>query len=290
MFKQVKRPDDQLMLQLTPILQEANRMLREEYQDYVDGSEFNIEKKQDDSPVTQADLRVNAYITQQLQQLEPFYPLISEEGQFEDRHSWSSCWLLDPLDGTKEFINKRAQFTINLSLVEAGRTVFSVIAVPCESRIYMGYIDSLPWRYDTAHNEWYRYEHMVLPEIETVHLGLSHRSKNPKYQKFAEIIEQQYVVERKEAGSAYKFCMMLEQKIDIYPRFHPTSEWDTSAGQGLLESIGGGLVDLKGRAFLYNQRHTLLNGGFIAYTNPELGKLAMHTLAKLEQDLNAKPQ
>lgn len=93
-----------------------------------------------------------------------------------------------------------------------------------------------------------------------VQIGLSHSSKNPKYQKFIEPIEKIRTVIRREAGSAYKFCMMLEGEIDIYPRFHPTSEWDTSSGQGLLESIGGGLLTLTGKPFEYNQRDTVLNG------------------------------
>ncbi|MPN52861.1 hypothetical protein SDC9_200524 [bioreactor metagenome] len=80
------------------------------------------------------------------------------------------------------------------------------------------------------------------------------------------------------AGSAYKFCMMLEGKVDIYPRFHPTSEWDTSAGQCLIERIGGGLVDFKGRPFVYNQRESLLNGGFIAFRNIEMINLAFQAL------------
>ena len=80
------------------------------------------------------------------------------------------------------------------------------------------------------------------------------------------------------AGSAYKFCMILEDKVDIYPRFHPTCEWDTSAGQCLLERIGGGLVNLQGKSFLYNQRDTLLNAGFIAYKNEYMKNLAFQAL------------
>lgn len=286
MFKRVAEPQDQLMLQLVKIVRVANQMLREEYQNYVQGSSFNVIQKQDDSPVTQADLRVNAYLTAQLQQLQPYYPLLSEEGQHEQRHDWDSCWLLDPLDGTKEFLNKREQFTINLSLIQQGKTVFSLIAVPCESRIYLGYLDQLPYRVETELNEWLQYEHPQELPVQALQLGLSHRSKNPKYVRFAEILSERVDVLKKESGSAYKFCMMLEHRIDVYPRFHPTSEWDTSSGQGLLESIGGGLVDLKGQAFLYNQRDTLLNGGFIAFTNATYKHLALEAFAQLKTEAN----
>ncbi|NUF12575.1 3'(2'),5'-bisphosphate nucleotidase CysQ family protein, partial [Acinetobacter oleivorans] len=113
-----------------------------------------------------------------------------------------------------------------------------------------------------------------------IQIGLSHGSKNPKYQRFIQPIEKEHNIIRREAGSAYKFCMMLEGEIDIYPRFHPTSEWDTSSGQGLLESIGGGLLTLDGKPFEYNQRHTVLNKGFIAFRDQESKKIAFEALAQ----------
>ena len=110
-------------------------------------------------------------------------------------------------------------------------------------------------------------------------MGLSQSSQGrSKYAEYLDILKQQVEVVEFKAGSAYKFCMMLEGKVDIYPRFHPTSEWDTSAGQCLIERIGGGLVDLQGRPFLYNQRDNLLNGGFIAFKNIEMKKLAFQAL------------
>ena len=103
----------------------------------------------------------------------------------------------------------------------------------------------------------------------------------PLYAEYLDILKRDVEVVALKAGSAYKFCMMLEGKVDIYPRFHPTCEWDTSAGQCLIERIGGGLVDFKGRPFLYNQRDSLLNGGFIAFRNIELKKLAFLALAQM---------
>ena len=100
----------------------------------------------------------------------------------------------------------------------------------------------------------------------------------PKYAEYLEILKQKVSIAEFKAGSAYKFCMILEGKVDIYPRFHPTSEWDTSAGQCLVERIGGGVVDFKGRPFLYNQRDSLLNGGFIAFRNIDMKELAFQAL------------
>jgi len=280
MFITTTRPTDALIEQLLPILEEASQILLQEYQSYSAGYEFTIQEKHDDSPVTQADLKVNSFLLNRLAQITPELPVLSEESDYSARHDWTSCWMLDPLDGTKEFIHERDEFTINLSLIEGHETVFSVIVVPCEQVVYLGYLKDLPFKYSFSQQQWYQYQKTPYSTQAPVQIGLSHSSKNPKYQKFIHPIEKSRTVIRREAGSAYKFCMMLEGEIDIYPRFHPTSEWDTSSGQGLLESIGGGLLTLKGSPFEYNQRDTILNGGFIAFRDQESKKIAFEALAQ----------
>lgn len=281
MFITTQAPQDSQILKLVPILATASQILLEEYQNYCAGSEFKIDKKSDHSPVTQADLRVNQYLIAELARICPNIPVLSEENDHTERHAWSTCWMLDPLDGTKEFIHQRDEFTINLSLIENHQTVFSVIAVPVEQVVYMGYLTELPYKYSFADQTWERYSKFKDAATDAVQVGLSHSSKNPKYQQFIEHIEIENPVIRREAGSAYKFCMMLEGEIDIYPRFHPTSEWDTSAGQGLLESIGGGLLSLDLLPFTYNQRNTVLNQGFIAYRNAENQTIAFNALGNV---------
>ena len=281
MFRASQGPADHLMLKLVPLLEHASQILLEEYQVYSAGGEFNIQNKTDQSPVTQADLKVNHYILEQLALLTPDIPVLSEESDYSDRHQWDVCWLLDPLDGTKEFIHERDEFTINLSLIRQHKTVFSAIAVPCEQRVYMGYLEQLPYRYQFSQQQWYQYQ-TTQPDYQQVQVGLSHNSKDPRYQQFMDDIARTYPVVRREAGSAYKFCMMLEGEIDVYPRFHPTSEWDTSAGQGLLESIGGGLLSLNGQPFRYNARSTVLNQGFIAFTNALSRQFALEALSQVE--------
>ncbi|EPF6235186.1 3'(2'),5'-bisphosphate nucleotidase CysQ [Acinetobacter baumannii] len=280
MFITTTRPNDALIEQLLPILEEASQILLQEYQNYSAGYEFTIQEKHDDSPVTQADLKVNRFLLKHLAEITPELPVLSEESDYSARHAWSSCWMLDPLDGTKEFIHERDEFTINLSLIEGRETIFSVIVVPCEQVVYLGYLKDLPFKYSFNQQQWYQYQKTPYSTQAPVQIGLSHSSKNPKYQKFIEPIEKIRTVIRREAGSAYKFCMMLEGEIDIYPRFHPTSEWDTSSGQGLLESIGGGLLTLTGKPFEYNQRDTVLNGGFIAFRDQESKKIAFEALAQ----------
>ncbi|MDM1247544.1 3'(2'),5'-bisphosphate nucleotidase CysQ [Acinetobacter sp. R933-2] len=281
MFIKTQAPQDEQILKLVPILAQATQILLEEYQNYCAGREFNIHEKDDHSPVTQADLRVNAFLLQQLAILTPHIPVLSEENDHSERHHWTECWLLDPLDGTKEFIHERDEFTINLSLIQNHQTVFSLIAVPTEQVMYVGYLTEPPYKYSFSQQTWLRYSKFKDIANDAIQVGLSHSSKNPKYQQYIDYIEQETPVIKREAGSAYKFCMMLEGEIDIYPRFHPTSEWDTSAGQGLLESIGGGLVSLKAQAFTYNQRATVLNDGFIAYRDQENQKIALAALTNV---------
>lgn len=278
MFTSTTAPTKELFSQLIPILTQANQILIEEYQRYCTGQQFYIEEKGDTSPVTQADLRVNTYLVNALHALTPHIPVLSEESDYSERHLWQTCWLLDPLDGTREFIAKRDQFTINLSLIQKHQTLFSLISVPCEQVIYMADDQHLPYKYDISQHKWLQYAPTLRQAKTHLNIATSHQSINPAYPKFMSYIEQFYPVRRIEAGSAYKFCMMLEGLIDIYPRFHPTAEWDTSAGQGLLEQIGGGLFALNQKPFLYNQRDTLLNNGFIAITDMNLYDLAFQAL------------
>ena len=281
MFITTQAPQDQQILSLVPILAVASKILLEEYQNYCAGREFKINEKDDHSPVTQADLKVNEYLMSELKRLTPDIPVVSEESDYSARHAWLTCWILDPLDGTKEFIHQRDEFTINLSLIENHQTTFSVIVVPTEQVMYIGYLTELPYKYSFAEKIWERFCKFKSVETDAIQVGLSHSSKNPKYQHYIDYIEQENPVIKREAGSAYKFCMMLEGEIDIYPRFHPTSEWDTSSGQGLLESIGGGLVSLDAVPFSYNRRETVLNEGFIAFRDKDLERIALEALSNI---------
>ncbi len=279
MFKTTTAPQDPMILQLLPIVTQACEILREEYQRYCSGADFDIEHKSDDSPVTQADFRANHYITQALSQVSDL-PLLSEEGLKSERMQWQKFWLLDPLDGTKEFLHKRPEFTINLSLVDGSITTFAVLAIPGEYSAYICPLKGQPLKYDMQTESWFEYTDAKIEE--PVQIGLSQSARHkPEYGQYLEALGHLCDYSTYHAGSAYKFCMMLEDKVDIYPRFHPTCEWDTSAGQCLIERIGGGLVDFKGRPFIYNQRETLLNGRFIAYKNNAMKQLALKALQQM---------
>lgn len=303
MFKTVEAPKSAWWLPILPILTQASNVLKQEYQNYCAGGSFNIERKGDESPVTQADHRVNSYLMQALNHWRPDIAILSEEGCHAKRHSWAQCWMLDPLDGTKEFIAKRDEFTINLSLINGHDTVFAAIVVPCLNVLYLCDAAQPALKYDLLTQQFAVYTGFAAQSsqlglhtantskpsnhVVTLKVGLSHNNRSAQYNTYLEgLTQRKQPFERIEAGSAYKFCLMLEGLIDLYPRFHPTCEWDTSAGQALLESIGGGLYSLKAEPFRYNLRSTLLNDGFMAVVNPAVYQLAFEVLAEMQQAKN----
>lgn len=289
----------QNLQQLSRILQQASAIIVAEYERYQRGGQFQIKRKSDNSPVTQADLKAHRFISQALAELTPKLPLLSEEGEHNERHQWQRFWMLDPLDGTKEFIDQTGEFTINLSLIKNGESVISAIAVPLMSKLYI--VEKivknnheerqLPYRYQwnaQGQTELFQFHHDSSKndskKDKSIRIAMSRRpERSLRYQEFLDFLTSQNISYHKvNAGSAYKFCMMIEGEIDLYPRFHPTSEWDTSAGQGLLQSIGGEVFDLSHRPFRYNQRTSLLNGQFIALRDVRDWILFSHYMENLE--------
>lgn len=259
------------LYQLCQILQQASQIIQVQYAMYQQGDTFDIQHKEDESPVTQADLLSNEFLIQKLKEYYPLIPVLSEENEHFARHTWAEYWLIDPLDGTKEFINKTGEFTINLSLMREGNAIISALAVPMQQVVYIGEEGHLPFRWSWGMEETVaQYTHDLGAFVQrtntVLNIAMSRRpQRSGHYADFLAFLDRNAIsYEKVAAGSAYKFCLMLEGKIDLYPRFHPTSEWDTAAGQGLLQSIGGEVLALSGKPFLYNQRQTLLNHAFIA--------------------------
>jgi 3'(2'), 5'-bisphosphate nucleotidase len=257
----------QKLQSLCLILQQASTLLKQEFQHYCDGAVFEIEQKSDQSPVTQADLKVNAFLQAQLHQFSAL-PILSEEDSTQHHQHWQQFWLLDPLDGTKEFLHHKHDFCINLSLIDRGVSVISAIAVPMQHRIYIAAQGQLPfrcqWFADQPALHWTQYQQPTAMSG-PLRIALSPRADSAPYQDFLNFLAQQQLpYQTLEVGSAYKFCLMLESQVDVYPRFHPTYEWDTAAGQGLLESIGGTVVNLQQQPLIYNQSAQLLNPSFMA--------------------------
>lgn len=232
----------------------------------VYNTDFQVDYKDDNSPLTKADRLSHEIIIEGLTSAFPDIPIISEEsGQQEDyktRAKWSSFWLVDPLDGTKEFIKKNGEFTVNIALIENSYPVMGVIYVPVTGVLYYASKSGGAWRRTSRVSENSGDEQIhakkILPDTPVVIVSSrSHPSK--ELEKYLELFSIESVIS---AGSSLKFCFVAEGKADIYPRLGPTMEWDTAAGQAIVEEAGGKVLDMDGRRFIYN-KESLKNGHFI---------------------------
>jgi 3'(2'), 5'-bisphosphate nucleotidase len=266
-----------LLTAVIAIAQQAGELLTVFYNNHLQSS-INIETKNDQSPVTAADIASHEFIESALQALTPDIPVLSEESaDVSERRQWQRFWLVDPLDGTREFIKKTGEFTVNIALVEAGQVLLGVIGVPLKQQVYAASHNlashvnqpKMAYRVDRDGSQHPLSAYRVLDK--KLNTAMSRNSSRPQYAEYQnQLTLAGFEFDTINAGSAYKFCLMVDGDIDLYPRLHPTSEWDTASGQCLLEVVGGALVDLTGRPFLYNQRDRLLNGGFIAVIDRDL--------------------
>lgn len=250
----------ELLDKLVDAAREAGRAILAVY-----SSGFEVSYKPDRSPVTTADRQSHEIINERLTKLSPHIPLLSEEGKdinYAARRGWKEFYLIDPLDGTKEFISGNGEFTVNIALIRDSRPVAGVIYVPVEDVMYyalkghgayMTKGDGPPRRISVSAGTG--------PEGLIVVASRSHAS-----QALEDFLRNLKVKERVSRGSSLKFCLVAEGKADIYPRLGPTWEWDTAAGHAILEEAGGRVVDLKGRALIYN-KESLKHEGFIAMGN-----------------------
>jgi 3'(2'), 5'-bisphosphate nucleotidase len=259
----------------------AGELLTVFYNNHLQSS-IDVQTKDDTSPVTAADMAAHDLIEAALHALTPDIPVLSEESaDVSERRLWQRFWLVDPLDGTREFIRKTGEFTVNIALVEAGQVILGILGVPLKQQVYAA--AHALGADQTHHNSPLRVafrinadgsKHPLRPHpISAKHLNtaMSRRQQPPRYEAYQQqLIQAGWALSIINAGSAYKFCMMVDGNIDLYPRLHPTSEWDTAAGQCLLEVVGGAIVDLNGKPFRYNQRAELLNGSFIAVIDQAL--------------------
>ncbi|WP_421918758.1 3'(2'),5'-bisphosphate nucleotidase CysQ [Marinifilum sp.] len=229
---------------------------------------FEVQLKSDDTPLTIADQKAHDAIVSVLCKLE--IPILSEEGEhqtFEERQKWKQCWIVDPLDGTKEFIKRNDEFTINIALVDDGIPLSGLIYVPVYQQLYFADNELGAYRMDqiTSWNndlDWLIRNAVKLPEEKSgnetiVVSSRSHMNKETK--QFIENLKQ----EKKEfklvsRGSSLKLCMVAEGKADIYPRFGPIMEWDVAAGHAIVSASGGKILEFNTNQELrYNKRNLM---------------------------------
>ncbi|MBN8263998.1 MAG: 3'(2'),5'-bisphosphate nucleotidase CysQ [Xanthomonadales bacterium] len=229
--------------------------------------EAAIRQKDDRSPLTAADLASHRCIVDGLAELTPGLPVLSEESatvEIAARRGWQRFWLVDPLDGTREFIKRNGEFTVNIALVEAGVAVFGVIQQPVTGALWYGVPGGGAFRRTEGGDLALRTR---VPAARPLRVAASRSHRDARTQALLDALPAH---ETLACGSSLKFCRIAAGEIDLYPRFGPTSEWDTAAGQAILEAAGGAVLDPRGRPFRYNQREGLLNGDFVALGDPAL--------------------
>jgi 3'(2'), 5'-bisphosphate nucleotidase len=230
-------------------------------------TDFDVETKDDESPLTKADLAAHRIIAAGLQELTPDVPLLSEESvppDFPTRAGWPRYWLVDPLDGTKEFINRNGEFTVNIALIEGHRPVFGVVAVPAQGTVYCGDLrDGTAFKQGQGGTEPLRGR--PLNEREPVVVVASRSHGGERLERYLEQLGQQFAgVSRTPVGSSLKLCILAEGRADLYPRLGPTSEWDIAAAHAVLEAAGGAVWAVDGSPILYNAKESFLNPEFFA--------------------------
>lgn len=201
--------------------------------------DIQVERKDDDSPLTKADLAAHHVITESLKELTPDIPVISEEGgipDYSERKLWDSYWLVDPLDGTKEFIKKNGEFTVNIALIENGEPVIGVLHIPAKKSTYFGQKSVGSFKVNPEGNKTRIFSSIPKKnQPVTIVTSRSHGSSDTKER----VEEMGFKVAREvAAGSSLKFCLVAEGVADVYPRFGPTMEWDTAAGDAVYRYSG----------------------------------------------------
>lgn len=233
----------------------------------VYNSGFTVDRKDDNSPVTAADTAANTVITDTLTRLTPEVPIISEEQPlpaWQRRRHWSRYWLLDPLDGTREFIRRNGQFAVNIALIEDGRPALGIVHAPTDGRSWFGG-PGIGAFLETRNGSRSALASSVRPSPPYRIVVGRNRPRPHVREMLARLPEHELL----HYGSSIKICLIAEGKADIFPRLGPISEWDLAAPQAILEAAGGGVLDLKRLApLVYNQRASLTLRDVIAVGDP----------------------
>ena len=247
---------DKLIESLLNLSEEAGRAILGVY----DGP-IKVTVKADDSPLTQADQAAHRLIEQALAQLTPEWPLVSEESSPEQQQlrTMTPCyWLVDPLDGTKEFIQRNGEFTVNLALICGGAPIFGVVHVPVQGLTYWGGASLGAWRRSDRGIQAIRGRAPIAGEPLQVVGSRSH--SNQQTQAYLATLGEYELIS---VGSSLKFCLLAEGRAHLYPRLAPTCEWDTAAAQAILEGAGGRVETLEGTPLRYSKAE-ILNPSFVA--------------------------
>ena len=231
-------------------------------------TEFSVEMKENKSPLTEADKVSNKIILDELKKQFPEIPFISEETKamdYSERKNWNHCWLIDPIDGTKEFIKKNGEFTVNIALVENGEPTLGVVYAPALKKMWSAKTGEGSFLINESGERIQLKKGIDYKTLNKVRVIGSRSHMSEETEKFI----QQLKAEGKEidfvsAGSSIKFCLLADGSADVYPRFAPTMEWDTAAGHAVLLIAGGSVTETSSLKPLHYNKQNLLNPFFLA--------------------------
>ncbi len=247
---------------LLPIVARAGEAIMRVYD-----AGFTVQHKPDNSPLTLADLESQRVIIEGLKRLTPNIPILSEESAqapWSERRGWGELWVVDPLDGTREFVKRNGEFTINIALVVEHEPLMGVVSAPAQRLLYWGAAGTGAFsRHEGAAQTPIR----VAPPAVPIRVVRSRSHASPQTAAYLARLEPHVTMG---IGSSLKFGLIAEGSAEIYPRFGPTSEWDTAAGQALLEAAGGHVTRMDGHRLRYNCRESLLNDSFVAFSDPSV--------------------
>ena len=249
--------DQELLRAAVRIAVDAGKVVLRHY-----GKESPVDYKADDSPLTLADRASHELIVEALRDLTPDIPVLSEESgeeEIRERKEWRLFWLVDPLDGTKEFIKQTGQFTVNLGLIESAQPILGVVHVPVTAITYTGLAGRGAWREAPDEEMAGISVRRADPQHLTVVASKDHAG--PQVETFLRRLSGARTASM---GSSLKFCLVAQGDADFYPRLLPTMEWDTGAAQCIVEAAGGCVTDLEGNRLTYN-KEDLRNPSFMAY-------------------------
>ncbi|PPI87819.1 3'(2'),5'-bisphosphate nucleotidase [Candidatus Pantoea edessiphila] len=228
---------------------------------YHDMTNYQIRKKIDKSPVTEADIISNNIILSSLKNITPNIPILSEENPipWDIRKNWQDYWLVDPLDGTKEFIQHNGEFTVNIALIEKGKPILGVVYAPALNLMYFA-SEKQAWKKTDKH---IRPISCCQANPMSVIISRSHNNDVDKMNKFLSNLGEHKIIK---IGSSLKFCLVAEGKAQLYPRFNNTNIWDTGAGQAVAIASGAHVNDWNGSPLNYIPRESFLNPNFLVST------------------------
>lgn len=247
-----------LLTQIAAVAREAAEAILVVY-----AQDFEVQRKADHSPVTEADLAAQRVIVASLDRLDEKLPVLSEESRiapWPQRQAWLRYWLVDPLDGTREFVKRNGEFTVNIALIDGHEPVLGVVLAPVTGDLYAAERGGGAWRQAGVDAAWQRIATRDMAEPPVVAGSRSHGGHGMTL--LRELLGDDFV--EMPMGSSLKFCLVARGDADVYLRRGATSEWDTAAAQCVVEEAGGAVLDLAGRPLRYNRKDSLINPEFIA--------------------------